>query len=71
MSDEIDLGKLSDRELLVLCVQGLNSHAKRLDSHASKIRSLELFRNWAAGAATVIAGIVSASKLNIKLGQGS
>lgn len=70
MSEEIDLKNLSDRELLILCVQGLNSHSKRLDSHAGKIRSLELFRNWATGAGTVVVGLLGAAKLNIKLGQG-
>lgn len=55
MSDEIDLGKLSDRELLILVVQGLNTHSKRLDSHASDIKSLRDWRNYLSGAWAVLA----------------
>lgn len=40
MADEIDLGKLTDRELLILAVQGVNSHSKRLDAHAGDIKIL-------------------------------
>ena len=69
MSYEIDLGKLSDRELLVLCVQGINGHSKRLDSHAAKIRSLELWGKWLAGAGTIIGGVLAAAKLRITVGQ--
>lgn len=50
MSDEIDLGKLSDRELLILAVQGVNSHSKRLDSHAGDIKLLRWIMGGLAGA---------------------
>lgn len=70
MSDEIDLGKLSDRDLLILAVQTMNSHSKRLDSHAGKIRSLELWRNWLAGAGSIIGAGIAAAKLHVSIKQG-
>jgi hypothetical protein len=54
MSDEIELGKLKNRELLILAVQGINSHSKRLDAHAEKIRALEHWRNYIGGGMAVI-----------------
>ncbi len=56
MADEIDLGKLTDRELLILVVQGVNTHSKRLDSHAADIKSLREWRNYLSGAWAVVAG---------------
>ena len=56
MSDEIDLGKLSDRELLILVVQGVNTHGKRLDSHADSIKTLKEWRAYISGGLAVIAG---------------
>lgn len=50
MSDEIDYGRLSDRELLILAVQGVNSHSKRLDAHASDIKLLRWIMGGLAGA---------------------
>lgn len=50
MGDEIDLGKLTDRELLILAVQKLNIHAKRLDAHAGDIKTLRYFAAGLAGA---------------------
>ena len=56
MSDEIDLGKLSDRELLILVVQGSNTHGKRLDAHAADLKMLREWRNYISGGIAVIAG---------------
>lgn len=67
MSDEseIDLGKLSDREILLLLAQGQRVFNARLNDHGTRLRSLEAFRNWAAGAGAV--GLVVAGMLGIKL----
>lgn len=56
MSEEIDLGKLTDRELLILAVQGVNTHSKRLDSHARDIKVLREWRNYISGGLAVIGG---------------
>ena len=63
MSDDIDLGKLSDRELLIMAVQSVNSHSKRLDAHAADIKTLRWF---AAG----LAGALGLMKLPAVLGGG-
>jgi len=69
MSDEIDLGKLSDRDLLILCVQGINTHAKRLDSHAGKIRNLELAGKWLGGAGAVVMALWAKAAFKIGISQ--
>jgi hypothetical protein len=69
VSDEIDLKNLSDRDLLILCVQGINTHAKRLDSHAAKIRTLELGGKWLAGLGAGLGAIWAKTALKISFGQ--
>lgn len=56
MGDGIDYGKLSDRELLILACQTLNTHSKRLDAHARDIKALRWF-------AAVVAGGIGLLKL--------
>lgn len=56
MSDEIDYGKLSDRELLLLVVQSNNVHSKRLDAHAHDIKSLREWRQYISGGIAIVAG---------------
>ncbi len=63
MSDEIDLGKLTDRELLIMAVQAVNSHSKRLDAHASDIKVLR----WIVGSLTGALGLM---KLPTVIGGG-
>ncbi len=69
MSDDIDLGKLSDRELLVLLAQGQKVFNTRLNDHGGRIRTLEAFRNWAAGAGAVGIAIAAMLKINLKASQ--
>jgi len=59
MHDEIDLGKLTDRELLILAVQGVNNHAKRLDAHAADIKILR----WIVGGFVAIFGVTKIPSL--------
>lgn len=56
MSDEIDYGKLSDRELLLLVVQSSNTHSKRLNAHAADLKALREWRNYISGGIAVVAG---------------
>lgn len=62
MRDDIDLGKLSDRELLIMAVQAVNTHSKRLDSHAADIKSLREWRNYLAGGFAVITAYLGIGK---------
>lgn len=62
MSDEIDLGKLSDRELLIMVAQAVNTHSKRIDSHAADIKSLREWRNYLAGGFTAITAYLGMGK---------
>ena len=72
MSDdtEIDLGKLSDREILILLAQGQKVMTGRLNDHGSRLRALETFRNWASGAGAVGLAVAGLLKINLKAGQG-
>ena len=58
MSDGIDYGKLTDRELLILACQAVNTHGKRLDAHAVDIKGLREWRNYLSGAWAVAAGVL-------------
>lgn len=58
MGDEIDYGKLTDREILILACQAVNTHSKRLDSHAADIKSLREWRNYLTGGITTIAALL-------------
>lgn len=62
MSDDLDLDGLTDREILILLARTVPG---RLNDHGKRLRSLEQFRNWAAGAGAL--GIVVAKALGIKL----
>ena len=64
MSD-IDIGKLSDREILVLLASGQKTINDRLSNHGERLRALETFRNVLAGGGTVIAAVVAALKLTV------
>ena len=72
MSDdhEIDLGKLSDREILILLAQGQKVMHGRLNDHGSRLRALETFRNWAAGAGAAGAVIAAMFGIKLKASQG-
>ena len=50
MSDEINYDKYTDRELLILAIQSINGHSKRLDAHAADIKTLRWFAAGLAGA---------------------
>jgi hypothetical protein len=60
--DQIDLDGLSDREILILLAKTVPG---RLNDHGKRLRDLERFRNWAAGAGAL--GIIVAKALGIKL----
>lgn len=68
MSDEseIDIGKLSDREILILLARTVPG---RLNDHGKRLRALEQVRNWAGGIGTGVAFLWAALKLNIKVDQ--
>ena len=69
MSDQIDFGKLTDREILILLARGQEVYESRLNDHGRRLRALEAFRNWAAGAGAVAAAVGAALKLNVKVSQ--
>lgn len=71
MSDKIEFGKLSDREILILLAEGQKVYEARLNDHGKRLRALETFRNWATGAGAAAAGIAGLLKLNVRIGQGS
>lgn len=58
MNPEIKLEKLSDRELLILAVQGLNESGTTLNQHGTRIRKLEDWRNVLAGGLCVVTFLV-------------
>lgn len=68
MSEEIDLGKLTDRELLILVVQGVNTHGKRLDSHAESIKSLREWQSYLKGGWAVLAAGLTGVGIHLKGG---
>lgn len=69
MADQIDFGKLSDREILILMAKGQETYESRLNDHGRRLRALEAFRNWATGAGAVAAAVGTALKLNFKVSQ--
>lgn len=66
MSDDLDLDGLTDREILILLARTVPG---RLNDHGKRLRALEQFRNWAAGAGAVGAAIAAMLKINLKASQ--
>lgn len=56
-------------ELLIRLDTKLDTALERLNDHGSRLRALEMFRNWATGAGAVAALVVGAMKLNLTVGQ--
>lgn len=67
MSDDLDLSGMTDREILVFLAKTVPG---RLNDHGRRLRTLETFRNWLAGAGFVGAAILGALKLNVSVKQG-
>lgn len=59
--EEIDLGRCSDRELLVLAVQRLNDLANHVEQQNGRVRALESYRDRAIGALVIVSILVSAA----------
>lgn len=57
MSDELDLGKLSDREILISLAIGQRTDRERLNDHGKRLRVLEGLAKTATGALAIV-GIV-------------
>lgn len=68
MSDDIDLGKLSDREILVLVASSQNNFKDRLNDHGKRIRVLEGVAKTATGAVAIIGIVVGWFKIQAKVG---
>lgn len=58
---DIDLGRLADRDLLILAVQRLNDLASHVEMQNGRIRKLEQYRDQAIGALLIISMLVSAA----------
>lgn len=58
---DLDLGELSDRELLLLTAQHVNELCGHVDRQNGRISKLEQWRNQAIGALAVLTVLVSAA----------
>jgi hypothetical protein len=64
MGDDIDLGKLSDREILVLLASNQKTVHGRLNDHGQRLRFLEGVAKTATGAAAVVGFVIGWFKIN-------
>lgn len=58
---DIDLGQLSDRELLVLAVTHVNELASHVATQNGRVSKLEAWRNQAVGVLLVVSILASAA----------
>ena len=65
--DNIEIGKLTDREILVLLAQGHADIKKQLMDHSAQIRALETFRNVLVGGGSVVAAVGAALKVGLSI----
>lgn len=72
-NEDIDVGKLSDREILVLLAHGHRDMHSAIKGHSERIQKLEDFRLMLAGAGTIAAalGAVIWSKIENKFHIGA
>jgi len=54
----IELETKSDRELLLLVAERVNAICEQVESQNGRIRALESWRNWQAGAIAVLGFVV-------------
>lgn len=64
MNDDIDLGKLSDREILILLASQQKTVVGRLNDHGQRLRVLEGFAKTATGAIAIIGIVVGWFKVS-------
>lgn len=57
-TDKIELRDLSDRDLLVLAVQKINSMCVLCEKHNGRLRELETWRWYFSGAIAVVAFVI-------------
>ena len=65
--DHIDLGKLSDREILISVAIGQRTDRERLNDHGRRLRVLEGLAKTATGAITIIGAVAGWFKISAKV----
>lgn len=68
--DDIDFDSLSEREILIILARGQKAFHGRLSDHGKRLKALEAFRNWAAGAGAVAGAVGAMLKLKVNVHQG-
>ena len=70
MDEDINVGQLTDREILVLLAHGQKTTNTRLNNHGERIKILEGVAKMATGAIAIVSIVAGWFKIQANVKQG-